>query len=351
MSSSQRQSAKRTEALLLEAERASWTKRKTEGAMQAQLAAAMRKIDQLEAAVAAHQEFDEIPARVLEYKPKSKNSKESSSVAIAMASDWHVEIMTSLELTNGVNETNPEIIQVRAERYFKHLLRMLEISRSSTNVTALCLPLLGDFIDNHLHEDSAEQVAMMPVQAAAFARDLLSAGIKRIIKEHPNLPIHIDCHTGNHGRTTKKVHVSSEHGHSYETMIYEWLKQELSSNTVDFRIPKSPLSYRKYWDYTIRMIHGHQIKYQGGIGGMTVPLNRMLAKWDQSISADCTLIGHFHSLIDHGRALVNGSLCGWTGYAQWIGASPEPPQQWFQLLTNFKGGRRTLRAPLMLDKE
>lgn len=337
------------QAELLAQARVGWSKNKAEGQTRAQLSAAMRRIDELETQVAGQVEFSEIEAEIHDLRP-GKGGRESESIAFVLASDWHVELITTLELTNGISETNPALAKIKAERFFTNSAKLIDILARDTKVKRIVMPALGDFIDNHLHEDSAEQVAMMPVQAAGFARDLLASGIKFWRKTFPRIPISVICHSGNHGRATRKVHVSTEHGHSWETMVYGWLQAEFGPLGIEVQVPQSPISYHRYWDHTIRMMHGHQVKYQGGIGGMHIPLNRALARWDQSRQAQTTFLGHFHQLTDTGRAVVNGSLCGYTGYAQWIAASPEPPQQWFQVLANHKGGRRAMRAPIWLDR-
>jgi hypothetical protein len=59
------------------------------------------------------------------------------------------------------------------------------------------------------------------------------------------------------------------------------------------------------------------------------------------------MIGHYHQLSDFGRALVNGSLIGYSPYAMSIGASPEPPQQLTMLLDAKRGKAATM--PIWLD--
>jgi hypothetical protein len=69
------------------------------------------------------------------------------------------------------------------------------------------------------------------------------------------------------------------------------------------------------------------VKYQGGIGGLTVPLNKAVIGWNNARYADVTCGGHWHQYLPLPNAVVNGSLIGYNPYAEWIRASPEKPQQ------------------------
>ena len=75
----------------------------------------------------------------------------------------------------------------------------------------------------------------------------------------------------------------------------------------------------------------------GGIGGLSVPLLKAVTRWDLAVRADYHHIGHFHTYSDFGRVLVNGSLIGYGPFSQWIGASPEPPQQLTYMLDSKRG--------------
>ena len=77
----------------------------------------------------------------------------------------------------------------------------------------------------------------------------------------------------------------------------------------------------------IKTHHHDELKYQGGVGGLGIPLLKRVPAWDLVKRADVHCIGHWHQLLDYGRAVVNGSLIGYNAFAQSIGASPEPPQQ------------------------
>lgn len=59
--------------------------------------------------------------------------------------------------------------------------------------------------------------------------------------------------------------------------------------------------------------------------------------WDLIKRADVHCIGHHHTLLDYGRAVVNGSLIGYGSYSQRIRAPFEPPQQLLFYMDSKRG--------------
>jgi hypothetical protein len=77
----------------------------------------------------------------------------------------------------------------------------------------------------------------------------------------------------------------------------------------------------------VRCCHGHAIRYQGGIGGIHVPLKKAIAAWDATERADLTVIGHWHQFSAGRNYVSNGSVIGHSAYAVRIKAEYEPPCQ------------------------
>jgi hypothetical protein len=99
----------------------------------------------------------------------------------------------------------------------------------------------------------------------------------------------------------------------------------------------------------LRFHHGDGIKYGGGVGGITIPVNKAIAQWNRAHYADLDIVGHYHQFFDGGNFIANGSVIGWSPYSLWIKASFEPPQQAFFLLDS-KYRRKTVVAPIILDR-
>jgi len=116
---------------------------------------------------------------------------------------------------------------------------------------------------------------------------------------------------------------------------------------VQFIITEGAHTYIDIFDFRVRLLHGHDMRYAGGVGGITIPVNKALAQWDKVKRADLTCFGHFHQRLDGGNFLCNGSLIGYNAFALSIKASAERPQQQFALIDKERG--KTIVAPILVD--
>lgn len=273
---------------------------------------------------------------------------QGKAVACMAASDWHAEEPVEKDKVHGINEYNLEIAKTRAHNFFRNGLRLTNIFSASSDIDTIYLMVLGDMFSNWIHEELEQTNLLSPVDAAQYALELLIDGITFLL-ENSNYKLIIDCIPGNHGRMTKRMQASNATETSLETFMYKQLARSFSSEArVTFRVANSKMLYRKFFDYNIRLIHGDDISYGGGVGGITIPIRKKLAAWDKAIKADLTVMGHFHQFIDGGDFIVNGSLIGYNQYAQSIGASPEKAKQAFFIIDEKYG--KTVVAPIRLDQ-
>jgi hypothetical protein len=272
-----------------------------------------------------------------------------SAVACMVASDWHVEEPVIKERVHGINEYSMEIAKQRSQAFFANGLRLTDIFGRSSVIDTIFLYLGGDFITNYIHEENRESNEVGPSVAINYALQQLIDGINYLLF-NSNYKLIIDCVAGNHGRMTKQIRASNMASTNLETFMYQCLASHFKGNDrITIRVAEGRMLYRKFYDMTVRMIHGDDISYGGGVGGITIPIRKKLAGWDKAIKADLTLMGHFHQLINGGDFLVNGSLIGYNEYAQSIGASPEEARQTFFLIHSRKGGQLGMYAPIWLD--
>ncbi len=133
--------------------------------------------------------------------------------------------------------------------------------------------------------------------------------------------------------------------------MYAALMRKYEGNPrFHFRNAPAKMLYRRYFEkFNMRLIHGDDIKFGGGVGGITIPIRKKLAAWDKACRADLTVMGHFHQLINGGDFIVNGSLIGYNEFAQAIGASPEEARQAFFLISARNGGELSVNAPIWLN--
>jgi hypothetical protein len=288
-------------------------------------------------------EFTEVKAPKI---PVVKGTKDQA-VPIIQYSDWHVEERIEKSTTGGMNEYNPDIAKARAEKLVVNTLKLIKKERQDVTINELVVCLGGDFINNYLHEHDVQMNFMSPIQASMFAKEILKKSLLTLANNANVKKILVVCVRGNHGRQTKKMSSSIDYRMNLEAIIYHSLKQELSE-PFEFYIPESELAYFDVLGKKIRAFHGHQVSYQGGIGDLTVPMNKLIQKWDRTVKADWNLCHHYHRVwLPTSTCSLNGSLCGWNSYAQSIGAAFEPPMQVFHLLDAKKGF--TTRMPIFCE--
>lgn len=273
---------------------------------------------------------------------------ESEAVAFAIASDWHVEERVEAATVNGLNKYNLEVAEYRAKKFFERALRMVKKEQQDVKIETLVLALLGDFITGRIHEENLETCDLRPMDAILFAQRLVYSGIKFLL-ENSDLKLVIPCRPGNHSRITKFVHAATEDGNALETLMYASLAQQFAGEErVTFEIQPSYHCILDVMGHTVRLHHGHAIKFGGGVGGLHIPLRKAIAQWNMTQRAELDILGHWHSYSASTRNyIVNGSLIGISPYGIRIRADYEDPIQAFFLLDRARGV--TVQIPLLVD--
>jgi hypothetical protein len=294
--------------------------------------------------------YHELTVQASDILPKL-SAGTSESAAVVVWSDHHCEEEVTPGQCSGKNEFNLDIYERRFSQLVHGTLAWLNIEQTKTSIKTLVIALLGDYFSNNIHEDLAEANLLPPMDAVYFAQTHLIGGINYILEHTPeDLELLIVCHSGNHARTTKKQRIATEAGNSLEHYMFYIMRDHYKGNSrVKFQIAEGYLSYSTFFGgYTIRWHHGHQIKYQGGVGGITIPVNKAIAQWNKARRADLDVFGHWHTKFDGGNFICNGSLIGYNAFAVAIKASYEKPSQTF-FLVNKKFMEKTMTAPIYLE--
>lgn len=295
---------------------------------------------ELDAVLAVKQKIDT-------YKIVAQKGVDSEATALWVASDWHVGEKVTLGQTNGINEYNPDISKARGEQYFINAVKLTKMMGRDVPIKKVVLALLGDFITGHLHSQAVETNYFAPVDETIYAQKIIASGIEYVLK-HTDYELVIPCASGNHGRTTKFAEFGSENGHSHEFFMYTNLRDYFrNEKRVTFIINEGAHTYLNIYGKNVRFLHGHDLKYNGGVGGLTVPVNKAIAQWDKARPAFLTVFGHFHQRFDGGNFLANGSLIGYNAFALSIKASAEPPAQQLCLIDSVRG--KTVVCPILFD--
>jgi hypothetical protein len=262
----------------------------------------------------------------------------SESVPILLCSDWHCGAVVRAESVNNLNAYDVQEFHRRAAALFANALKVVRMVRSSCEVRQMVLWLGGDLIDNWLHPEQIQTQELSPTQQIIECERAIVAGIDHLLEHGGFDRIVIPCSFGNHGRTTPKMQAENAHATSYEWLMYQSLRRHYRhEDRLEWRISDGNVLYLEVLGRPLRFHHGDAIRYQGGIGGLTIPLTKWQLRQDQGIKADHSFFGHFHQLTMGTGWSVNGSLIGPTAYGLKLGFAPERPQQLLRFLNSERG--------------
>jgi hypothetical protein len=281
--------------------------------------------------------------------PVQTPSGNSESVLFTLASDWHSEEEVLPGQVGGLNQHNLEIGEQRANNYWRGVQRFYDIFKRDTSIPTIVVGAIGDFITNSIHEDGAESNLLPPSDAIYRVQNMLLSGLRFLLK-NTTANILVVCHSGNHGRTTKEQRIATETGNSLEQYMFYNMRDILSAEKrITFQIAEGYHSYVRLFDgkYTVRFHHGHGMNFGGGVGGLTIPVNKAISQWNKGVKADLDAFGHFHTKIDANNFVSNGSLIGYNAYALRIKADYEPPSQSL-FLVNRKYNAKGVYTPIFV---
>lgn len=264
---------------------------------------------------------------------------------VVLASDWHVEEEVTSESVAGRNRYDLSIAEERIRRFFQAVVWHVEHHRASGRIAIrdLVLWLGGDHYSGFIHEELVEQNAFSPTLAVRWLIPRLRDGIATLLETLGLERIVVPCSHGNHGRTTKKTRVATGYANSFDWLMYHSLADEFRRDErVTFEITASNHQYVQVYGHWYHFTHGDEVQYQGGIGGLGIPLLKAVPMWDRVRESVVHNIGHWHMLRDYNRAIVNGSLIGFGPYSMRIRAEFEEPAQAMYYVDSKRPGAHML---------
>ena len=139
----------------------------------------------------------------------------------------------------------------------------------------------------------------------------------------------VPCNSGNHGRLTAKLRITTEHRNSIEFMIYRLLAEHYADEPrIKISAPKDTFAFVNIFDkYLIRTSHGSFLKGGGGIGGIYPSLFKWIHRQNQTTQAYLDLICHFHQLVTGRNFVINSCVVGYNAYARAMGFAAQPASQ------------------------
>lgn len=278
--------------------------------------------------------------------PSPSIKKKNEATAIVQWSDWHVDEVVDFATVNGMNEYNKDIAKKRAFKLFENTVKLTDSQRSAVDINNLALHLGGDAIGGYIHPELQQTNSMSPLEGIFYAKELIISGIEYLLQYGKLKNIVVVTSRGNHPRLTPKMQFANDYSMNLETFLYwslaDYFKKE---KTVSFKIEQSELAYITVYDKVLRFFHGHQIKFSGGVGGITIPLHKAIYRWDANIKAYYNFMCDKHTYSTPiPNCQLNGSLKGYDAYAVSHGFSYQPPLQSFTLLDSQRG--ITIKAPI-----
>lgn len=296
----------------------------------------------------AHERYGLLPLRPVKRLELGSGLREAT--AVAMLSDCHVEEMVRPGSTPVSNCYNLQIADHRMARFFSGVEWLVQNARESWKVRSLQLWYGGDMMTGAIHDENIETAQLGCIETIHWLQPRLVAGARQLVEKLQLTSLQLVMSYGNHGRNTPKPRRATGAAHSYEWGMYQRIAAELvGDKRIECLATPTGHQYTEVYDRVLHWHHGDETNYGGGVGGITIPLNKATAQWDKARRADFHHFGHWHQYMSLNNMTVNGSLIGYNPYAMSIKATPEDPQQAFYLLDSKRG--RTMACPIWVRDE
>lgn len=243
------------------------------------------------------------------------------AVPLLVLSDFHVDEVVDPDTICGLNEYNLEIARDRVARLVKSVVRIVNMLKRQSDIDTMVIPMLGDFMSGWIHEELQATNSMTPPEAVLEVLNMLAGIIQNILDSGVVKKIRAVCCVGNHARITKKTFFKLRVKTSYEWMMYNLLMQHFvakGEKRVEFQIPSGYFNWVNVLDRDIRCHHGDNMRYNGGIGGIHIPVKKAIAQWNKARHADLDIFGHWHTLEWTKDYVINASLIGYNAFAEML---------------------------------
>lgn len=296
------------------------------------LAATERKLKQAEKDLDERNEFSELWNQLNQVTPlpvsRRRIKTSGTATAILALSDWHVEEPVDPATCDGLNEYNLDVADKRIRAIFQKSIELIETERHLSNIKDMVVWLGGDFITGYIHEEGQEQNTLSPIEACDWVEERLMGGLEFLLKESGCKSIIVPTNYGNHGRTTKKKHLSNGYRNSFEQGMYWHLRRYFRNEPrITFKIENGYSNILDVQGKPVRFHHGDALRYAGGIQGPDGGVRRWIAKANRARVAWLDVFGHLHMDIQDRSYVGNPSLIGYGSAAPHFGGEYCEPFQ------------------------
>jgi hypothetical protein len=268
----------------------------------------------------------------IRHKPYKPRKPSGTATGVICLNDWHGEEYVDPATVNGLNEYTLEIAERRIKNVADKALRLLEAQRTMSYIKSLVVWVGGDMFSGHLHDDNVETSVLSPIQAGQWAKGQLIGALDHWLEHADVDQIEVVTSFGNHGRTTEKSRIATAAKHSFEFWLYQQLAEIYEArgdNRITFKVETGYHNWLDIQGKKVRFHHGDWLRYQGGVGGITIPVNKSINEWNKAQRADYDFFGHWHQHQRHPRWCCCNCLIGYNAYALSIKAEYSEPSQTF----------------------
>jgi hypothetical protein len=252
------------------------------------------------------------------------------------ASDFQVGEVIRADETDGGYGYDVATFKARYRRLIETTVELCFKHQAGWTYPGIIYARGGDAISGGIHDELAQTDELTPVEAVELCFEEEAAGILRLADAFGRVEVKGSDEGGNHGRDTHKPHSKRASGHSFERLISYMLRREFRTDErISFQTSASPDVYYSILGRRVLQTHGDKIGSRGG-QGMIGPA-ATIARGAQKVIieqqrlgrvVDEVQVGHFHTSLDLGKVLSNGSIPGYSEFAKLNRMEPELPCQW-----------------------
>lgn len=262
------------------------------------------------------------PVTIKPYKQKKKESIQRELSLVL--SDLHFGSDIDGDETGNVHFGKLE----ESRRFARVIKETIEYKPQYRNTTELNVLILGDIIENKLHDI---QEAAPIAEQCARAIHLLTQGLAHLATNFPKVKVRFA--SGNHGRNTARHHgrAISQKWDSLETVVYYAVKTALkNAKNVTFDLPKTPYVVYEVFGKKVLATHGDsliKVGYPGKAiqtGSLETQINKVNAALPDTDEYSVVVVGHVHvgsvTHLNNGVVMItNGALTPVNPFAVSIG--------------------------------
>ena len=280
----------------------------------------------------------------------------SPQSAVALFSDTHIGAIVHKEQTLGLGHYNFEIFLRRLARFGRSIRSILK-DHTTTQISELVVPILGDMIDGALSH-SAESGQPNTILAQFYAG---GHAIAQFLRDLSDLaPMRVYGCVGNHTRWQNQHRMPSKNRNSNMDMLLYLYVQALTRDIpkIQWNLNWQPFAVFDVQGYTMYCGHGDNLR--GGDKALGIPahaMGRMVSTTSQLFTREDMpaphyyCVGHLHRPISvphsRGEVIVNGAFPGIDGFALGEYFNSSYPSQKFWLMHPKFG--RSATCDLRLD--